>query len=90
MDSSSETSFNLKVFQLVEGSTGPSQLLDSRQIEFEEEGNMIINFRVLTHRNSLLFLTLCVGGAFIPKNSYIRSGHASWTLKNVFLEARLN
>ena len=50
MDSSSETSFNLKVFQLVEGSTGPSQLLDSRQIEFEEEGNMIINFRVLTHR----------------------------------------
>ena len=50
MDSSSETSFNLKVFQLVEGSTGPSQLLDSRQIEFEEEGNLIINFRVLTRR----------------------------------------
>ena len=50
MDSSSETSFNLKVFQLVEGSTGPSQLLDSRQIEYEEEGIMIKNFRVLTRK----------------------------------------
>jgi len=43
MDSSSETSFNLKVFQLVEGSTGPSQLLDSRQIEFEEEGWLVLD-----------------------------------------------
>ena len=31
-------SFRLKVFQLVEGSTGPSQLLDSQDIKYEEEG----------------------------------------------------
>ena len=41
MESSPASTFNLKVFQLVEGSTGPSQLLDSREIEFEEEGRRI-------------------------------------------------
>ena len=37
---STPTYFNLKVYQLVEGSTGPSQLLDSQKISYDEEGNI--------------------------------------------------
>ncbi len=38
-----ETQFDLKVYQLIEGSTGPSQLLDTKRISYSTSGWLVLN-----------------------------------------------